>query len=116
MVFLLAGFAFGLVFVTALAGRVWCGWACPQTVFLEGVYRPIERWIEGPRTSAGAWSRAAGRGGASGSRVFKQSLYLVVSLILAHWFLAFFVSAPALASLVLHGPAGHGTLFGSRWW
>ena len=34
---------------TALAGRVWCGWACPQTVFLEGVYRRIERWIEGPR-------------------------------------------------------------------
>ena len=27
---------------------MWCGYACPQTVFLEGVYRRIERWIEGP--------------------------------------------------------------------
>ena len=47
--FLLTGVGFGLVYATALAGRVWCGWACPQTVFLEGVYRRIERLIEGPR-------------------------------------------------------------------
>ncbi|HUM11673.1 MAG TPA: cytochrome c oxidase accessory protein CcoG [Myxococcaceae bacterium] len=112
MVFLLAGFAFGLVFVTALAGRVWCGWACPQTVFLEGLYRPIERWIEGPayqrrRVAEGGWT-----GRRIGLLVLKQSLYIVVSLVLAHWFLAFFVSAPVLAELVLHGPAGHGTLFG----
>ncbi len=112
MVFLLAGFAFGLVFVTALAGRVWCGWACPQTVFLEGLYRPIERWIEGPayrrrRLAEDGWTARR-----IGLLVFKQSLYIVVSLVLAHWFLAFFVSAPVLAELVLHGPAGHETLFG----
>jgi polyferredoxin len=47
--FLLTGVGLGLVYVTAFAGRVWCGWACPQTVFLEGLYRPIQRWIEGPR-------------------------------------------------------------------
>ena len=35
MVFLLAGFAFGLVFVTALAGRVWCGWACPNWIAMS---------------------------------------------------------------------------------
>jgi cytochrome c oxidase accessory protein FixG len=112
MVFLLAGFAFGLVFLTALAGRVWCGWACPQTVFLEGLYRPIERWIEGPahqrrRLTEGGWT-----GRRIGLLIFKQSLYVAVSLVLAHWFLAFFVSAPVLAELVLHGPADHGTLFG----
>jgi cytochrome c oxidase accessory protein FixG len=112
MVFLLAGFAFGLVFLTALAGRVWCGWACPQTVFLEGLYRPIERWLEGPAHQR----RRLAEGGWTGRRVallaLKQSLYLAVSLVLAHWFLAFFVPAPALAALVLHGPAEHGTLFG----
>jgi len=112
LVFLLAGFAFGLVFVTALAGRVWCGWACPQTVFLEGLYRPIERWLEGPAQQR----RRLAEGGWTARRIalllIKQSLYLVVSLILAHWFLAFFVSAATLAELVIHGPAGHGTLFG----
>ncbi len=112
MVFLLAAFAFGLVFVTALAGRVWCGWACPQTVFLEGLYRPIERWLEGPAYQR----RRAAEGGWTGRRIglllIKQSLYVLVSLILAHWFLAFFVPAPTLVELVLHGPAGHETLFG----
>ena len=50
MVVLIAlAFVFGLLAVTAWRGRVWCGWACPQTVFLEGIYRPIERFLEGPR-------------------------------------------------------------------
>jgi len=48
--FLLTGVAFSLFFITALVGRVWCGWACPQTVFLEGVFRRIERLIEGSRS------------------------------------------------------------------
>ena len=45
--FLITGLGFLLFFLTALVGRVWCGWACPQTVFLDHVYRPIERWIDG---------------------------------------------------------------------
>ena len=36
-----------IVLVTAMAGRVWCGWACPQTIFMEWVFRRIEYWIEG---------------------------------------------------------------------
>src|SRR5262245_5670540 len=39
----------GVVLATALFGRAWCGWACPQTVYLEFLYRPIERLFEGPR-------------------------------------------------------------------
>ncbi|MBS2023783.1 MAG: cytochrome c oxidase accessory protein CcoG [Deltaproteobacteria bacterium] len=112
LVFLLGAFAFGLVFVTSLAGRVWCGWACPQTVFLEGVYRRIERLIEGPATQrqrldAGPWSWDR-----VWRKLLKQSLFVAVSLVLAHWALAFFVPAPQLAGIVLHGPAGHATLFG----
>ena len=45
--FFITGLGFSLFFVTALFGRIWCGWACPHTVFLEHVYRRIERWIEG---------------------------------------------------------------------
>src|SRR5512132_1911955 len=33
--------------VTALAGRIWCGWGCPQTVYMEFLFRPVERWLEG---------------------------------------------------------------------
>src|SRR5689334_7570783 len=45
--FVITGLGFSLFLLTALLGRVWCGWACPQTVFLDHVYRGIERWIEG---------------------------------------------------------------------
>ena len=49
LAFLAAALVFSLLFVTAWRGRVWCGWACPQTVFLEALYRPIERLLDGPR-------------------------------------------------------------------
>ena len=47
MFFGVTGLGFTLFFVTALLGRLWCGWACPYTVFLDHVFRRIERWIEG---------------------------------------------------------------------
>ncbi len=71
VVFLLASFAFGLVFLTSWAGRVWCGWGCPQTVFLEGIFRPIERLLEGPASKRQQPRRGEverGAGGAQGSR------------------------------------------------
>jgi len=48
--FFITGLGFSLFFITSLFGRIWCGWACPQTVFLEHVYRRVERWIEGDST------------------------------------------------------------------
>ena len=56
---------------TALLGRVWCGWGCPQTVYLEFFYRPVERLVEGPehvraRRDAGPWT---GQGVAQGGQV-----------------------------------------------
>ena len=111
LVFLLLGFSFALVFVTAWAGRVWCGWACPQTVFLEGVYRMIERAIEGTamqrqRLRQGPWTaeRVA-------RLLAKHAGYLAVSLLLAHIALAFFTPVPELARIVRDGPRGHLPLF-----
>ena len=39
----------GIVLFTAVYGRFWCGWTCPQTVFLEILFRPIEYLIDGDR-------------------------------------------------------------------
>lgn len=109
--FLASGLLFALLFVTAVLGRVWCGWACPQTVFLEGVFRPIERLIEGPRNErmrrnagprdAGFWTR----------KIVKHALFVLAALFIAHAFLAYFVSIPSLLTMVRQSPSEHPTAF-----
>jgi cytochrome c oxidase accessory protein FixG len=112
MTFLLLGGAFSLVYVTSLAGRVWCGWACPQTVFLEGVYRRLERFIEGPREQR--VRRAAAPWGVDKllRRLALHAGYFVISALLAHVFLSYFVSLPALFTMVRKAPAAHPEAFG----
>jgi len=112
MVVLIAlGFVFALLAVTAWRGRIWCGWACPQTVFLEGIYRPIERFLEGPRERrlklAGTpWTPAR-----IARFVAKQAAFLVVSLLVAHTAAAIFVGPFELAAMIREGPAAHTEAF-----
>lgn len=89
MIFLLATLL-SIFFITALFGRVWCGWGCPQTVYLEFVYRPIERFFEGKeyqrkKRDEGPWTADK-----SWRKVAKWSVYTALSLFLAHTFIAYF--------------------------
>ena len=92
--------------MTALLGRVWCGWGCPQTVYLEFLYRPIER----------LWD---GRGYATDGRaevhplraIGKYATYLAVSAFLAHTFLAYFVGVDRLYEWMQRSPLEHPTAF-----
>src|SRR5688572_30549020 len=90
--FVITGLGFSLFFVTALLGRVWCGWACPQTVFLDHVYRVIERCIEGDALKRRALHHAPLSAGKIFKRTFKHTLYVLVSAAITHLFLAYFVS------------------------
>lgn len=103
--FLATGMGFGLVYATAVVGRVWCGWACPQTVFLEALFRPIERAIYGPREK-----RLRGTG--IPKRVATHVAYVVAALFVAHVFVAYFVSIRALWTMMLGSPATHPEAFG----
>ena len=111
MFFLVTGAGFGLFVVTALWGRIWCGYACPQTVLVDGVFRRIERWFEGPREkrlkrNAGPWTfgRFWRKGG-------KHLVYLVLATLSAHAFMSYFFPIRDLIPAVLSGPAGHTTAF-----
>ncbi len=91
LMFLFGGFIFSIFFFTALLGRVWCGWACPQTVFLESVIRPIEQLIEGQpsqrkKLDAAPWSKEKVL-----KKVLKFSAFLVVSGAIATTFTAYFL-------------------------
>ena len=110
--FVISGLGFTLFFVTALFGRLWCGWACPHTVFLDHVYRRIERLLEGDATrrrqlDAAPWSTAK-----LARRTLKHALYILVSAVIAHLFLAYFVSLPELWSMIRSAPVEHWNAFG----
>lgn len=99
--FALTGLAVTIVVLTGLLGRVWCGYTCPQTVFLEGVYRPIERLILGSRGERNkrepAWWR----------RVALQAVFVALSSLIAHVFVLYFVSWDGLVTMMRAGPLDH---------
>jgi cytochrome c oxidase accessory protein FixG len=105
--FLLTGIGFTLIVVTALLGRIWCGYACPQTVFLEGVFRRIERWIEGPRTVRLRRNAAKMSWDKFWRKALKHAVFVVVSAFLAHVFLSYFTSLSELFVMVRHAPTEH---------
>jgi cytochrome c oxidase accessory protein FixG len=110
--FVLTGTAFSLLYVTAVAGRVFCGWACPQTVFLEGIYRPIERLTEGPREKRIKLAKAPWGIEKILRRSAKHLLFLATSVLVAHVFVAYFVSLPRLYAMVRSNPGAHPEAFG----
>jgi cytochrome c oxidase accessory protein FixG len=109
--FVLTALGFGLLVLTTTLGRVWCGWTCPQTVLLEGLFRPIERFIEGPRNtrlkrdaSPRTWDRVL-------RKLAKHASFGLVAVAIAHLVLAYFVSMPSLATMILDGPGAHPEAF-----
>ena len=105
--FLLTGVLFALVLTTTMLGRVWCGWACPQTVFLEGVFRRIERLFEGNRNARIARDRAPMSFDKLWRRTSKHLAYIIAALLISHMFVAYFVSLPSLFEMMTRAPSEH---------
>jgi cytochrome c oxidase accessory protein FixG len=109
---LLAASAVITVFLlTALFGRVWCGWGCPQTVYMEFLFRPIERVFEGGASGSRQLDAMGFKGTFAPKRLLKYGVYLLLSLILTHHFLAYFVGVEELSVWVRRSPVEHPTSF-----
>jgi cytochrome c oxidase accessory protein FixG len=91
--------AFSLFFFTAMFGRLWCGYGCPQTVLLDTWVRPIERWIEGERTTRVRRDNAGWTFERARLKAAKWSLFALAAVIVATSFMSFFVPARTLWSL-----------------
>ena len=104
-------FVVSLFLLTALYGRVWCGWACPQTVFIERVYRFIERQVEGNYIKR----RALAAQDLSFEKIFrgglKWLLFFAVSSIFAHSFIAYFAGGAQLLSMMQAKPSENSSYF-----
>lgn len=107
--FTLGAGVIGIFLLTALFGRAWCGWACPQTVYLEFLFRPIGRWFDGGYTG----SRALDKQGAwfTPRRLAKYLTFFLLALFVSHTMLAFFVGTDQLYSWITGSPADHPTAF-----
>jgi cytochrome c oxidase accessory protein FixG len=96
-----------LALSTAAVGRIWCGWLCPQTVFLEMLFRRIEFWTEG----SAAQQLRRNRGPWTADRVWrhgvKLSVFFALSFLIANTFLAYIIGADALWAIVTDPPSRH---------
>jgi cytochrome c oxidase accessory protein FixG len=102
LVFFLLFLVIMLFFVTAIAGRIWCGYGCPQTIFTD-IFVTIERFVDGDRNSMIRLANAPLSFGKVVKRVIKHSLWLIVSFIVGFTFVAYFVHAPELFSRLVTG-------------
>ena len=96
-----------MMLATVVAGRVWCGWLCPQTVFMEMVFRRIEYWIDGSaeqqvRQQRGPWTR---------DRILrtaaKHAIFGGLSFVIANVFLAWIIGAGELIGIITDPPSQH---------
>ncbi|WP_139922856.1 cytochrome c oxidase accessory protein CcoG [Hymenobacter sp. DG01] len=108
-ILLLASLTF-LVFIilfTVVYGRAFCGWVCPQTIFLEMVFRRIEYWLEGDAPQQKALDRAAWTWNKIWRKTTKHALFLVISFLIANTFLAYIIGTEELISIITDSPAEH---------
>ena len=97
-------FVFVILFTSAF-GRVWCGWACPQTLFMEMVFRKIEYWIEGDanqqrKLDAAPWNqeKILKKGG-------KHFIFLVFSILIAHTVMAYLIGIDQVKDIIGKSPS-----------
>ncbi len=92
---------------TVVFGRIFCGWMCPQTIFMEMVFRKIEYWIEG---DAGA-QKVLKRQPWNSDKIFKKSMkwlvFWVISFIIANTFLAYIIGIDDLRAIVSEPVSKH---------
>jgi cytochrome c oxidase accessory protein FixG len=108
-VLLLATLTF-LVFIivfTVVYGRAFCGWVCPQTIFLEMVFRRIEYWLEGDAPQQKALDRSELNWNKLWRKATKHGLFLLVSFLIAKTFLAYVIGTEELVKLVTDAPTAH---------
>lgn len=102
-------FIFGLAMVTMVVfiylftmiyGRIFCGWACPQTIFMEMIFRRIEWWIEGNPNK----QRVLNKGPWTNEKIFKKTIkhvvFFILSFIIANFFLSYIIGYESLFKII----------------
>jgi len=102
-IFLIIFFIFIIVFTVAF-GRAWCGWACPQTLFLEMVFRKIEYWIEGDAPAQRRLQKAPWTFDKIWKKGAKQFIFILISALISHLTLAYLIGIDEVKEIVTQPP------------
>ncbi|PHI19735.1 cytochrome c oxidase accessory protein CcoG [Lewinellaceae bacterium SD302] len=97
----------GVVFIalfTVVFGRLFCGWVCPQTIFMEMVFRKVEYWIEGDANAQRKLAKAPWTSDKIRKKALKHAIFLVISALIAHVFLAYIIGMDAVLETVSQSP------------
>jgi cytochrome c oxidase accessory protein FixG len=100
-----------VVLFTTVFGRLWCGWACPQTVFMEMVFRKIEYAIEGDTGKQKLLDKAPWNADKIVKKGLKYSIFLGVSFLIANLLLSYVLGVEALSKIISEPIADHVPLF-----
>lgn len=92
---------------TVAFGRIWCGWMCPQTLFLEMVFRKIEYWIEGDANEQRKLNSAPWDASKLFKKLSKQIIFLSIAIIIAHLVMAYLIGVDEVIKIVSQSPTAH---------
>ncbi|MEY8759350.1 cytochrome c oxidase accessory protein CcoG [Chryseobacterium tongliaoense] len=96
---------------TVVFGRIFCGWLCPQTLFMEMVFRKIEYWIEGDRNKQMKLDRQDWDAEKVRKRLLKWSAFTLISLIITHFMFMYIVGYQEVFRIMTQGPAENALQF-----
>ena len=96
-----------VILFTVTFGRLFCGWVCPQTIFMEMLFRKIEYAIDGDWKQQQALKKQKWNAEKIGKRVVKHLLFYLISFTIANVFLAYIIGSDELISIITDNPKDH---------
>lgn len=97
---------------TVVFGRLFCGWACPQTIFMEMIFRKVEYWIEGDANYQKALKKAPWNAEKIRKRVSKFLIFYLLSFIIANTLLSYIIGVDSVVSILSNPAANSGSFVG----
>lgn len=94
-----------IILFTVVFGRIFCGWLCPQTIFMEWVFRQVEYWIEGDYMKQKKLDKQPWNSEKIFKKGSKHFIFLIISVLIMHTFLAYIIGVDEVWALVESGPA-----------
>lgn len=96
-----------VILFTVIFGRIWCGWACPQTIFMEMLFRKVEVLIEGDHNAQRRLDNEPWTTEKIWKKTLKHSIFVLLSFLIANTFLAYIIGKRELFAIILDNPLEH---------